>query len=107
MLRTTDFTVNCVDCTINGDFALSAGDSSFPDQVFETPSDVQQRGNGSDFDFDDIWIAATVDSLNATFEFGVNLIASNHTNEITVPVWSQTKTQTVRFIKWSFFLWKP
>lgn len=92
---TTDFTINCDNCAITGNFSISAGDSSIPSNVFKTPSDVEQRANGSDFNFEDIWAAATIDYLNATFEFGVNLKASNTTNEFSVPLDPLTKSKTI------------
>ncbi|KAI4123689.1 MAG: hypothetical protein LQ338_005153 [Usnochroma carphineum] len=85
---TTDFAISCIDCSIVGDFGLSAGDQKYK---FETPSDVEARGKGT-FNFDDIWVAATCDYLNATFEFAVNLTASNETNFFSIPLYTQSKT---------------
>ena len=90
---TTDFIISCVDCSIIGNFGLSAGDTDFG---FETPPDVDHRGDGAGFDFSDIWVAATVDSFNATFELGVNLTASNKTNGFDIPLYTQTKSLQVR-----------
>ena len=84
-----------MDCFITADFSLSAGDNNIPFSEFEVPSDVEERGNASNFNFDDIWMAATADYLNATFEIGVNLTASNRTNEIKIPLFTQTKSYSV------------
>ncbi|CAD6591577.1 MAG: hypothetical protein ASARMPREDX12_005261 [Alectoria sarmentosa] len=92
---TTDFTIDCIGCSIIGDFSLSAGDNNFPFHKFEEPSDVEERGNGSTFDFGDIWVAATCDYLNATFEVAVNLTASNTTNGFSIPLYTQTKSLEV------------
>lgn len=97
-LRTTDFTIDCVKCAIAGHFSLSAGDNKIPFHSFKTPADVLQRANGSHFDFNDVWVAATVDNLNATFEFEVALKASNTTNQFEVPLYSRTKSLIVRFV---------
>lgn len=91
---TNDFTINCDNCAITGDFSLSAGDDKIPGHVFKTPPDVEHRANGTDY-FKGIWAAATVESLNATFEFGINLKASNPNNELSVPLYSQTKSLTI------------
>lgn len=101
-LRTTDFTVNCVNCTITGDFNLSAGDNNIPFHIFKISADVEKRASGFYFDFNDIWVAATVDNLNATFKFEIDLKASNTTNNFTVPLYTQTKSLRVRFVFFSF-----
>ena len=84
--RTVDFLIDCLDCSVQGNFSLSAGDSSIPGSIFETPDDVRQRANDSNFNFRDVWVAATFGFLNATFDISVNLTASNKTNELSVPL---------------------
>ncbi|KAM0800076.1 hypothetical protein BDR22DRAFT_963331 [Usnea florida] len=86
-----DFSVNCVNCSINGNISISAGGDWSVDHI-QTPSDVEEIP--SDFDFSDKWVAATFDNLDATFEFGINLTASNATNEFIVPLDSKTISKT-------------
>ncbi|KAL9050816.1 MAG: hypothetical protein Q9162_006403 [Coniocarpon cinnabarinum] len=88
---TTDFTINCIECHLNSDFSLSAGDSD-AGVSFETPEDVAQRANGT-FDFTDTWIAATIDNFNATFDLAFNLTKPSSRNQITIPIWSNTTTR--------------
>ncbi|KAL9082211.1 MAG: hypothetical protein Q9159_006607 [Coniocarpon cinnabarinum] len=89
---TTDFTINCIECHLDSDFSLSAGDSN-AGVSFETPEDVAQRAKGT-FDFTDTWIAATIDSFNATFDLAFNLTKPNR-NQITIPIWSNTTTRQI------------
>ena len=93
-LRPQDFSVNCVDCTINGNVSLSAGGSIAGDQI-TTPSDAMEIP--SNFDFKDYWVGATFDSLEATFEFGVNLTASTANNALIIPINTTTISRTVCF----------
>ena len=90
--RPEDLTVNCVDCTINGNISLSAGGSIAGDHI-TTPADVKQLA--PNFDFKDYWAAATFDNLEATFEFAVNISASNPKNELDIPVSTKAITRTV------------
>lgn len=89
-----DFSVDCVDCAIKGDISLSAG-GSIPGHQILTPSDVKKITSG--FDFTDYWAGATFDTLDAHFEFGINLTASETENELTIPINSTTISRTVRF----------
>ena len=93
--RPKDFSVNCVNCAINGNISISAGGVWSVDHI-QTPSDVEEIP--SNFDFTDKWVAATFDNLDATFEFGINLTASNATNELIVPLGSKSISRTVCLI---------
>ena len=93
--RPKDFSVNCVNCSINGNISISAGGEWSIDHI-PTPSDVEEIS--SDFDFNDKWVAATFDNLDATFEFGINLTASNATNELIVPLGSKSISKTACLI---------
>lgn len=93
--RPQDFSINCVNCSINGEIDISAG-GDWLSHRFPTPSDVEEISSG--FDFDDKWVAATFDTLEAIFKLGINLTASNATNEFTVPIDSKTISKTVFLI---------
>ena len=80
--RPKDFSVNCVNCSISGTISISAG-GDWSVYHIQAPADVEEIP--SDFEFNDKWVAATFDNLDATFEFGINLTASNATNEFIVP----------------------
>lgn len=93
-LRPQDFSINCVDCAINGNISLSAGGSIDGYQI-STPSDVMEIP--SNFDFEDYWVGATFDSFDATFEFGIDLIPSTTDNVFIVPINTTTISRTVCF----------
>lgn len=93
-LRPQDFSINCVNCAINGKVGLSAGGSIYGDQI-TTPSDVTEIP--SKFDFKDYWVGATFDSFDATFELGINLTASTTNNAFIVPINTTTISRTVCF----------
>ena len=90
--RPQDFSINCVDCAINGNVSLSAGGSIAGDQI-STPSDVTEIP--SNFDFSDFWVGATFDSFDAVFEFGINLTASTTENAFEVPINTTTISKKV------------
>ena len=84
--RPQDFSVNCLNCSITGDISL-AGGGKFGDILsftVDTPPDL--LAIHPEFDFIQKWVAASVDNLTAHFEFGLNLTASNNTNELIVPL---------------------
>ena len=83
-LSVTDFTINCLECSIAANLSLSAGGNLADIDTFDAPPDVMEIP--SDFDFKDHWAAATFDSFDAVFELSVDLSASSPHNEIIVPI---------------------
>lgn len=81
-LSATDFTINCLDCSITANLSLSAG-GELTTLKFDAPQDVREIP--SDFNFEDHWAAATFDNFDAVLELSVNLSASSPHNEIKVP----------------------
>ena len=87
IFRPQDFSVNCINCSITGDISL-AGGGKFGNDILgftvDTPPDLLVIH--PEFDFIQKWVAASIDNLTAHFEFGLNLTASNNTNELIVPL---------------------
>ena len=94
--RPQDFSVNCVDCSIDGEIGISAGGSWLGDHI-QPPPDVEEIPSG--FNFKDKWVAATLDKLDAIFKFGINLTATKASNEFIVPIDSKTISRTVNLIR--------
>ena len=83
--------------------SISVGDTL----LFDTPPDVERRGNGSDFDFTDLFVAVTADMLNATFEIAAEVKAGS--SELKVPISSHTfhKSVSIRVLSDQCYLEFP
>ncbi|KAL6720844.1 hypothetical protein ACLMJK_002769 [Lecanora helva] len=85
-----DFSINCLNCFIDGKLSLAAG-GSIDDHEFYPPADF----NDSAFDFENFWVGAAFPSLEAEFELSLNLTTSTNGNdELIIPLESFTKSIT-------------
>ena len=99
MSRQQELIVGCINCSIVGEISVSGG-GGIDDHIIQPPA-IFQKDSG--FDFSDFWVGAAINNMSAHFELAINLTASNNTNEFSVPLYSITKSHTVRY---SAALWR-
>ena len=92
LCRPQDFSIDCANCSITGEFSLSAG-GSIAEYTIDTPQDVTELH--PDFNFTNFWVGATFDSLDAYFEFDLNLTNSTTQNQLVVPISSDPISKSV------------
>ena len=79
--------MSCNPCNVQGGFSISGG--LYKDGIHAT-ADSNFTAINPDFKFNDgdKWVGAAIDGLTAHIELDIDLIASNQTNELVVPLYT-------------------
>ena len=87
--------MSCNRCNVQGNFSISGG---LYNGEIDLTADSNFTAIHPDFNFTDgdVWVGAAIDGLTAHVELDIDLIASNHTNELVVPLYPPLRSMTTK-----------
>jgi hypothetical protein len=88
--RNSQFTIDCVDCSIVGDLSFSGGCNDTPANGCIEQWAPDANFSMLPFDFSEYWLGMVVDNFKIHIELNINLTPSQPTNEIDIPLLGQS-----------------